>query len=363
MALALFISAIIAGLIFKKSKICTIYMFAIMYIFAAYRTYDADYNTYLIGYNNLGNASAYRYAGYSLFVRFFYNLGFDFETYNHLFFLIVLVLLIIAIRLLTKNINVVLACYLVYSYSLDVIQMKSAIADVLALLSIAIIININSNAIESEKRRKLMWCVGILCLGIAVYMHFSTLYYVIALVIYNLNRNRKNIGLRVIIISGVLTGLLYSGLLLLIMRYANVLRILGDLDYMSHWAQKSTRYGYLIYILIITLLIVSCRYNQNEMIKNDRQREVSNFIFTALLIIPFVFLNGQYSRLIRDYMILTYVIFAEQERSVVITGKRIVNNLMCIGAISLLFYLDIASNYENVLGALLRFNSLVGIMR
>lgn len=361
MGLVLFISAILCGIIFKKSKICTTYIFLVMYVFAAFRTYDADYLTYRVGYNNLGNSSIFRYAGYSSFLKLFSSLGFDFEAYNCIFYLIVFILLIVCIRLLTENVNLVLAAYLVYSYSLDVIQMKSAIADVFVLLCIGVILSLNADISKSYKKRKAQWIFAAVCLGIAVYMHFSTIYFVIAIAVYYMIRNRKNIGIIVMAISGIILFLLYSGFLVIIMRYANVLRILGDLDYMGRWALKSTRYGYLIYAIVILLIILSCQFNKFEMLIDDFQKEVSVFLMTSTLVFPFVYLNGQYSRLLRIYMIFVYIIFSKQQRSTKITYKRLLNNFFCFGAMIILFYFEIAMNYDNVLGALMKYNSIFGL--
>ena len=360
MSIMLFVSAIVAGLIFKKSKLCTMYLFVIMYLFAAFRTYDADYNTYKIGFNNLRNSS-FRYAGYTSFLKTFSQMGFTFERYNRVFFLIVFSLLIIGVKLLTDNINLVLAAYLVYSYSLDVVQMKTAIANALALLSIAILIDINAKTTRITGRRTIRWLFAAICLEIAIYMHFSTVYYVFAIAVYYLIRNSRKKGIKVLVISVLMLVFLASGFLVLVMRYANILGILGDLEYMGRWATKSTRFGYLSYGIIIFLLIFSCRYNKHAMVKDNIQREISTFLMTAMLVFPFVYLNGEYSRLLRIYILLVYVIISKQSCTKMIPVKRIVNNMMCIGAMSLLFYLDIGRNYENVLGALLHSNSLLSI--
>lgn len=360
MAIVLFVSAIITGLVFRKSKLCTAYILTIMYIFAAFRTYDADYNTYLIGFNNIRNTNLYRYAGYTSFVKIFSNIGLTFEDYNCVFYLIVFAVLLIAIISLTENVNMVLASYMIYSYSLDAVQMKSAIADTLALLSIAIIIRINAKGSRTDRKTKICYLLAVLCMASAVYMHFSTIYYVFAISVYYMIRNRKNIEIRILLISVLMIVLLYSGFLVIVMRYANVLRILGDLDYMGHWAVKSTRFGYLVYGSIILLIVMSCSFNKREMVKDEIHAEISTFLMTAMLVFPFVYLNGQYSRLLRIYMLLMYIVFSKQDRTTKISIKRVFNNLMCMGAIALLFYFDIANNYENVLGALLKYNSLIG---
>nr|WP_027871073.1 EpsG family protein [[Eubacterium] cellulosolvens] len=362
MTFLLFVSAILAGLLFRKSKLCTIYIFAIMYVFSAYRTFDADYNAYLIGYNNLSRGTAYRYVGYSSFLKIFSNMGLSFDAYNRIFFLIVFILLLVSVRLLTRNINAVLALYLIYPYSLDVVQMKSCIADILALISIVLVINLKTHYLDEERKRKIASVVAIMSLFLAACMHFSAAYYSLTLALYLVVRNRENLGIKMLVLSCSMIALLYSGFLVIIIRFANKLGILGELDYIFQWTTKSTRYGYLLYFAIIGLMVLSTTYNHVEMIKNKRQQELRYFLMSSLLILPFVFLNAHYLRLLRIYIILTYSIFADQDRSSVITGKRILNNIMCFVTISVLFYFEIANNYSNVLGALLNYNSLFGVL-
>lgn len=362
MAVIIFLSAIFMGLISRKSKICTVYILVVMYILAAFRTYDADYNTYRIGFQNLYNSTEYRYAGYTLFQKFFYNLGINFNQYNWVFFLIVFLLLFIGIKLLTDNVNIVLSCYMIYSYALDVIQMKSAIANALTLITIAIIIRITYIECEGNKKTgAFIRLIALFCLLTAVAMHFSTLFYVFAIIIYLMIRNRQHIGKHIFFLMIVSFILIFSGFLVVIMKFANGLGIISDIDYLSHWTIKSTRFGFLIYFVIIALIIFSCRFNKAKMIYDEEQLAISNFILTSMLVAPLLYLNGHYSRLLRIYMILMYVFFSRLPKGYVFTRKKLLNYLLFSFAIIIFYYVDISLNYTETLGSLLQYNQLFSL--
>ena len=360
MAAIIFLSAIVAGIISRKSKICTTYIFVVMYLFAAFRTYDPDYNNYLIEFQNLNYSTELRYVGYTSFIKLFHTLGLDFNQYNYVFYFIVFLLLIIGINLLTENVNSVLACYMIHSYALDVIQMKSAMANALIIVAIAIVIRITFTGEKPYKRQKsLAWIISLFCCLAAISMHFSALFYVVAIVLYLILRNHRDIGAYLFFFMVVAFLLVSSGFLVAVMKFANSLGIVNDIDYLSLWSIKATRLGYLIYFGIIALIILSCRLNKAKVNYDGSQLAISNFMLTSMLAVPFLYLNGHYSRLLRIYMVLMYVFFSRLPRSLAITWKIGLNYLMFSIALITFFYMDIGSNYAETLGALLHCNSIL----
>lgn len=354
MLLILFLSAIVAGLVFKKSRICTIYMLIIMYIISAFRTSDADYVAYSIEYNNMSNTTQYRYRGYTSFIKIFKNLGFDFSEYNCFFYLIAFGLLVIAIRLLTNNINAVLACYMIYPYALDTIQMKSCMADALVLISVSIIVNVKSN--DNLKHRNFLCFISLISLMLAISMHFSVVFYFLAFIIYFIGRKQENLWVKLVIISSFIIIFLESGALKILIQLANQVGLLSEVDYLMIWTIRSMKLGYLLYVMIICLMFFSISYNKRELIQTQKQREIYIFIVTVILVAPFVYLNGEFSRLLRIYLILIYSIFSNQKSLRNISKERIANGFTCIASVLMLLYLEVLSNYDNVLGALLNNN-------
>lgn len=368
MLLTVYIIAILSGLLFKKSKAVTFLIATVMYIISAYRTYDADYNSYLISYNLLGSGDGYRYAGYTWLQRIFYNAGASFEQYNKVFSLIVILMMLYGISLLTKNINQVLSCYLVFSFPLDVVQMKTALANAMVLIGIALVLTMRQGASEKElwllrgKRRRL---IGLVLLVLSCFIHFSSIYYVLAIVVTQVIKNRRGVAIHMLALLSTICVLLYSGLLVILVRYAGLLNVVGDLDYIARWTTRVTRYGFLIYIIPILAAIFLCpRTGFRDRAVDSAQHEIATFQITSVLLIPLLMLNGQYSRLIRIYMLMMYIYQARSVTDTNILDKRITiqslsNLLASCAAIGILFYFDIFLNYDLVLGAILSYNSLI----
>ena len=340
-----------------------------MYIISAYRTYDADYNAYLISYNLLGSSDSYRYAGYTWLQRLFYNAGATFEQYNKVFSLIVIMMMLYGISLLTKNINQVLSCYLVFSFPLDVVQMKTALANAMALIGIALVLTMKQEASDEKelwllrgKRRRL---IGLVFLVLSCFIHFSSIFYILAIVVAQVIKNRRGVAIHMLTLLSIICVLLYSGLLVVLVRYAGSLNVVGDLDYIARWTTRVTRYGFLIYVIPILAAIFLCpRIGFRDRVVDSVQHEIAAFQITSVLLIPLLMLNGQYSRLIRIYMLMMYIYQARFVTDESILDKKITiqslsNLLVSCVAIGILFYFDIFLDYDLVLGAILRYNSLI----
>lgn len=356
MAIIIFISAIVLGIVFRKSKICTAYILIVMYILAALKTSSADHELYRYNYNNLAGSLGNRYAGYTMFQKFFYDMRLTFEQYNLAFYLIVLSFLVIAIRILTKNINSVLSYYMIFSYAIDVVQMKSFIADTFSLIGIAIVIKMMSS--KDRKTSMKTWAIAAICMIIAASMHFVNAFYLILIAIYLIMKNRKNIGKRMFALSVAAILMSYSSILTIILNYGSLIGIVSNIDYLSAYITRSGRFGFLLYAVWILIIIFSCRFNREHLLNNNEQSEISIFILTSLMIIPLLMLNSEFSRLLRIYMILLYIFYSKVERKRVIMIKNVLNYGAYAGAIAFPFFYIIGNLFEGTLESLLKYNMI-----
>ena len=356
MAGIIYISAILIGIIFRKSKIVTVYILTVMYIFSAMRITSSDYEIYRMNYNNLGFRTDYRYLGYDIFQRFFYNLDFTFEQFNFAFYFIVLVLLIVAIRMLTDNVNEVLSCYMIFSFGIDAIQMKSFISDVLILVAISIIIK-QRLLDDSKKINNIKIITAFMLIIIGTSMHFANAFFIISIVLYLLMQNRKNISTKVLALS--LLGIIVSYIgIVPLLNLGKMIGIVSDLDYLAQYTIKAGRYGYIIYVFWIAMMVGSELVNREKLQFDDMQKEIVVFTLTVILVIPFVMLNGEFNRLIRIYMIILYIYFSRLKRSSKIPTNIVLNYVLYFSAIVLPTYYILGNLWEGTLGALLSNNML-----
>ena len=171
-----------------------------MFILAAFRTTSADYEAYNMSYDLLDRTSEFKYIGYAYFQKIFYYSGLNFKQYNYVFYLIVLCLLVIAIRILTLNVNSVLAYYMIFSYPLDAVQMRSFLSEVLSLVGIAIIIKffVLDKPVKSNIK---FGFISTVFLILSLLIHFSSAFNLIAVVIYLAVKNRKSMGKKLLFLA------------------------------------------------------------------------------------------------------------------------------------------------------------------
>lgn len=358
MIVLLYVSAIICGIIFKKSKVCTFYMACVMYVMSAFCYYMADLEDYKLGYNLMaaGGYSYYRYRGYSIFLKIWTDLGLSFEQYRLVFYFLVLLVLIVAIRIFTKEVNFVLSCYMIFSFPIDVAQMKSFLASSLMLLGLAILFK-NYDAVSLHRRRwKFFWFFVLAFLSML--MHFSTFFYLLAVFAYFFLKKWKHIHANFFLLSMIGAVLIYSGGLSFIANIASEMGILGDMEYMSVYFEKSTNWGFLVGFFWVGLMVFCCVYNSKKMRHQNTTDDVlRKYYATVYLALPFLVLNMQYSRWMRIYMILLYIMFSKQFRMKV-TVKKFASNIIYVFTLFISFYMGIYSTYDTTLGALFHYNSL-----
>ena len=198
MTYVLFCAAVISGLFLKKSKICTACIVSIMLILAIYNYQSADIANYEHQYQNALSTGSFRYIGFTMILTFCAKAGMTWIQFRWLFYIVVYSLMIIGIRLITKNVNLVLSLYMITYYGIDVVQMKSTLANIISFFATVYLIN---NIIK--KKHFIGWKItaAYVMLSIAVLIHFSTVFYLVIALLYMIFYNRKNFTNKFFIIS------------------------------------------------------------------------------------------------------------------------------------------------------------------
>lgn len=350
----LFMSAIMTGIIFKRSKIFTAYIYIVMVILAAYRTASADFSNYVFEYNNINvGLKGGRYIGFSSIEYLFSKiLKLPFEKYLILFYIITFGILIISIRVITKNVNIVLALYLIFSFGIDAVQMKSLLADSLSLLSISLL----WMYLYSKQRKNVLYIIAsFFIILVAALIHFSVVYYIISSILILINYNKENISRKMFWGFIICLILIYNGFLAFIISFANKIGMLNDVQYLNSWISKNTSLGWLVYALaILSVIIVAFFLNKIDI----KGKFIKIYIMTSIFLIPLIILNGAYFRLMRIYYILIYAFVAEYKFKRRICLKELIGYVILALSIMLAYKIEIYPVYENTLGALFMNNSL-----
>lgn len=323
-SLVLYIIAIFSGFIFRSSKKNTVFMYIVMVSLAAFRADGFDLGGYKYEYNHVFEAynSARRYVGYKYFVQFFNSKGFNFETYLFLFFCIVFALLVFGISRLTERINSVLALYMIFPFGLDVTQMKTLISETVAFIGIIAIIVAEQESI-SLRKKKGMIATFVLLEGIAFTMHFSSFFFLVAGVLYLTVRKRKSLKGWIIVGILIILPLLYVGFTGWLLQNAIELELIGSYDsvYMEQYFDVATRFGSIIPVTWTLLMIYAvfhlgmrCNYASFDVRLYEVDELMKTFVITSAMLMPFFVVNIYFSRLLRVYMLLVYIMLANMPK-------------------------------------------------
>lgn len=324
-------SAIIFGIMFRKSRICSAYILSVMYLTSAFCIQNDDYRNYENGYNLIasGQSTNVRYWGYGILIKICSSMGLNFQQYRMLFYLLVISILFISILFFTEKANFVLALYMAFSFCTDIIQMKSFIAYTIELFALSILLR------EEIKNNILRYIVFFVLSFLASLMHFSAAYFILAAVVYIFMRKKKNIGRDVFVFSALGTLFVYFGGLEIVAQIMNQIGILGDMEYLSNWFEKRTHFGFIlgfIWVFVIAYCFsgrqVRC---QKPCMLSDKIEKYGSTVFLTL---PVLVLNLQYTRLLRPYMILLFCVFADRFQRKE-TRRSMIGNALVASCVSL----------------------------
>lgn len=334
-----------------------------MLLLSAFNTMNADYTNYYTNYITSGNLSSFRYIGYNTLMRYFYTKNYSFELFRVVFFSIAIILLILSINNISKNVNAILAYYLFCIFPLDIVQMKAFLSEALILLAITIFLQMTTSNIFSKKKEIFNILIVMLLIGVASLVHFSAAFYVIPISLYLILYKKKNMKFKIYLYTIIGVILIYCGGINIVLQFGNRIGLLGDMEYLTQWTQKATRFGYLYMVIIVVLMIYGCWNDRKSELKHGTitilDIAISKFVLTSALTIPLIMLNMSYNRLLRIYIILFIAYFVNKEKKTIISRGTFLCFLCFFTVIVLVFILDISPVYLETLGSILEYNSLL----
>lgn len=367
MAGILYLSTILSGVIFKKSKLVTALIFFSMIIFTVFCYENADLNSYSLDYylDYFGNDSS-RYIGYDYLTHLALSLDITFDEYHTLFYFFAIGIMMAAIRLLTPRINIVLSFILLSYFGVEAIQMKSFLADDFVLLAIAIYLHTTETSTDS-RYKNLIIPVGLFVL--ASTLHFSAIFYFFTFLLFAFFKNAKKYSMYIIIFSLLAAGVMISGGVNGILGYISALGLSSDqgMNYLSTWGDATTKLGFLltyfVVFVIYFILFIERRYRKKHIaslaMKDSISEDLLAYIFTIGIMLPFLYVNVTFDRLFRVYFALIFIYFSRYP----LNYRKFTYHELMLGGILLFlciyeFFLDIYPSWEGTLGALLMNNLL-----
>ena len=367
MAGILYLSTILSGFIFKKSKLVTILIFFSMIIFTVFCYENADLNNYSRNYylDFFGNDS-FRYIGYDYLTHIALSFGITFDEYHTLFYFFAIGIMMAAIRLLTPKINIVLSFILLSYFGVEAIQMKSFLADDFVLLAIAIYLHVSENSVSS-RYKKLVIPMSVFFLASTI--HFSAIFYFFTFLLFVFFKDAKRYSMYILIFSLLAAGVMVSSGVNSILGYISALGLSSDqgMSYLSSWGDATTKLGFLltyfVVFVIYLILFIEWRYRKKHMVlpvtKDSISENLLAYIFTIGIMLPLLYVNVTFDRLFRVYFVLIFIYFSRYP----LNYRKLTYHELMLGGILLFlciyeFFLDIYPFWEGTLGALLMNNLL-----
>ena len=334
-----------------------------MFLLSAFCNSNADRGTYEIEYYESIATNTYRYLGYSTLVRLFIYSGINFQQYLVFIYAIICSLTVITIRKLTDNANFVLACYLIYPFAIDVVQIKYFLMNTIFLIAFFVL---NRAFLFRGNKRKYMIALSIILQIISVSMHFSGFFYMLGFLFLFLFGKRKSMSKSIFISTVIVFFIVYCGLVPQILSFFSASGIIGEMYYLQQYASVKTRLGFIIPTLSVILIIFSTLCCNKYLTEHNSL--LFKYILTVSFIIPLLVLNSQYDRLIRMYLILLYVFVANTQQinfenkikiRTIYPYQHFYGYLYFWASIFYSYFTIIFPFYANTLGALLKNNMLL----
>lgn len=367
MAGILYISTILLGFIFKKSKIVTALIFLSMIIFTVFCYENADLGNYSLDYDldHFANDNS-RYIGYDYLTHVALSMDIPFDEYRAIFYFFTAGLMIAAIRLLTWQTNIVLSFILMSYFGIEAIQMKSFLADDIVLLAIAVYLHAATNA-DNRRYRDFMIPIGLFVLAGTI--HFSALFYLLTFLLFVFCKDTKKYSKYILIFSLLAAGGMASGGIIRILGFITSFGLSSDqgMSYLSGWLNATTRLGFLITYFVVfviyLVLFMERSYRKKHMalqiIQNGISENLLAYIFTIGIMLPLLYVNVTFDRLFRVYFALIFIYFSRYP----LNYRKLTYHELMLGGILLFlciyeFFLDIYPSWEGTLGALLMNNLL-----
>ena len=348
--LALLIYLIYILVLIKEDKIKIGIILSVMLLLVGGSYKMADYDVYKSMYSMISNVeslnsldimTAFGYGnadlGYLITNLIFYKLGFAFEEYRFMCFIIFIFLIMLMCEKNTRYLWLVLLLYLIYPLFMDGIQFRNTFVEMMLLFSIC----------QLVKLKQKNFVIYILSLGVAATIHKIALIY-IPFVVWMLIR-KKYMGKLisyVFITIGACTPLFAETILSKI--DIIYLLLLEGGQYAGYVAQDFGIRRYIAYVCVLGMVLLSNYVYRN--IKNNGKENIEyiklirEFSLYLLAIAPIFVLSRELSRVPRNTLLLMYILIGIYIEGYKDKYRRICMCFIAMALVGIYGYIDFCSS-------------------
>lgn len=353
MAIFMYVLLIVSGWFLKKNKGLYILMSAFMFVLLAFRTSGADYDIYLSRFNFHTQLNSFTEVLFTAYVDVFHGLNLTFDNFIQVSALLCIVIPLFFIFKKSNYPCRVLSMYMLYSFPIDGLQVRSSLAFGIVLVGLIYLM-------ENNKKSELYYLIATV---IASMIHTSSIVYALFLPVNRFSKKRMTWKVGSMFLIEIIAVFFLNNILL---EYLTSGSILNMVYLLSHAANDNYR----IFMYISKSLAMFAiefglleLYRRNCLIKAEENIKRLDFVtklnFITLFVIPLYFLTVDLYR-IQRYLFLFTLIIIFGTKLKISKNKNIFLLLSVLGfGIIYFLYFIRSTDYTATIVPLLLKNSLI----
>lgn len=343
----MYFASLLGGLIKKHSRIAEAIILIVIWLLSAFASGNADSGVYEGRYNFYQNFAGMSEFGWQGLMILFNSLRVDYQTSRCILIAIELILLYLAVHRLTANPAFVLALYMVYPLCLDIVQMRFALAESIALLGMSFLFPLKEDASASKSHPKLLFVIAVI---LASLFHFIAILYLVLLLVPHLRTIGSLVVVPLVCLAFVVV-INWSGL-------GGLASAVGlEAKYQSLGSTGLAQAGrYLINILlylVIWAFAFAFAPHEQDLGKTTREALTVNWVIAGM-VIPLLFWSVDFYRIQQGITLLNLCFFSqylgpEKRLGFSKNNAAIVSLSLAIAFVNLYVYVLGNTNLEYVL--------------
>lgn len=319
-------------------------LFAYIY-FAVFSYNIADYQNYKLIYEVYAPKSSMAGGvvdtGFYLLCRLCNFIGIPFPMFRGFYIAVALFILIKGVQRYDKNSNIPLLLYLFFPFALDVVQFRTFLVSAIVIYSIRFL----------EEKNILKYIFAIV---MAATQQITAVFFLLLLIIY--------VDKKKLVKSSILVSLME--LMFLPVATSAVLGKFGQAlsHYMGYASSSYSRRLCLLYFVMTIFLLL---YQHFFIKSKDKTDEILTKILLALLmLIPFIMLNENFTRLYRGLVVLIYCRLFRRTSN---AQTFVLKSFMAFAFCGIMFYIHLSphniSHWKNIIIPMFENNYILDFVR
>lgn len=307
MLVIIWILFIICGIFFPKSRVFSWLMMAFMMVSIGCRTQGADYISYFYEFqwSTSQKLNEVSYPGFVLSARIANQCGMSFGTFVLIMAIFSCMFFYVGAKGLTSNTTFLMALFLIYPFSHELIQMRTFLADSIIISILPWILNCTNQLQDKVIKTIALLLAGLIALSFHVEVIFSILFLVI--VIWMPPKiERKCIPIITII--------------LFLLSVCNVFpKLFGGINPMAaQWLSAKAGFGIIIPISVTFLILYLTHIASTRLYRTEKDSAKKQFYLNCdsfgrcgALLIPFFTYDITFNRVWRILLVVLYAMLSD----------------------------------------------------